>query len=230
MDVRKLKISNILALIWGEKSDKLYIYVHGKMSCKEYAKSFAEIARQKGFQTLSFDLIGHGERMDDTRPCDIWNGMESLLAIADYAFQNWTEVSLFACSLGAYFSLNAYADKPFKKCLFQSPIVDMAYLINQMFLWFNVTQQQLQQKKEIFTPVDVLRWDYYQYVLAHPIIKWPFPTAVLYAKNDTLQSLSVIENFVQAHACTLTVSQSSNHDFMAPKDIPLVAQWLRDNI
>jgi hypothetical protein len=77
-------------------------------------------------------------------------------------------VSLFACSLGAYFSLNTYADKCFEKCLFQSPIVDMKWLVEHMMLWSNVSEEQLKAEQEIETAVDTLRWDYYQYIISHP--------------------------------------------------------------
>lgn len=55
-----LTINGIPAILWGNASDKIYIHVHGKMSRKEYAESFAAIAERKGYQTLSFDLPEHG--------------------------------------------------------------------------------------------------------------------------------------------------------------------------
>ncbi len=39
----KLMIEGIPAILWGNPSDKIYIHVHGKMSRKEYAESFADI-------------------------------------------------------------------------------------------------------------------------------------------------------------------------------------------
>lgn len=61
----KLKIKDIPAIIWGKKSDKIYIYVHGKNGSKEEAEMFAEKAVDKGFQVLSFDLPEHGERKNE---------------------------------------------------------------------------------------------------------------------------------------------------------------------
>ena len=129
MTVSKIKISNIPALVWGESSDKVYLCVHGKMSSKESVQELAEIAAQKGYQTISFDLPQHGERINENKRCDIWNGIHDLNLISSYVFSNWSEVSLYACSMGAYFSLNAYNRLNIKKCLFQSPILDMEYLI-----------------------------------------------------------------------------------------------------
>ncbi|WP_066720246.1 alpha/beta hydrolase [Clostridium sp. Marseille-P299] len=230
MKFQRIKINAIPAIIWGEKSDKVYIHVHGKMSCKEHAENFAEIAEKKGYQTLSFDLPEHGERKEVNYRCDIWNGMHDLTVIGDYAFSMWKEVSLFACSLGAYFSLNTYAGRKFMNCLFQSPVLDMEYLIQQMFSWFNVTEEKLCIEKEIPTPVDLLRWDYYQYVKNHPIEKWNIPTSILYGGKDNLQSIEVIQKFVKAHSCKLTISQSSEHSFMQEEDIKIVRTWLEENV
>ena len=47
MKTLKIIIEGIPAIIWGEASEKVYIHVHGKMSRKEYAEAFAEIAEKK---------------------------------------------------------------------------------------------------------------------------------------------------------------------------------------
>lgn len=228
MTIERITINNIPAIIWGEKSDKVYLFVHGKMSSKEAAETFAKITEEKGYQTISFDLPGHGERADENERCDIWNGMRDLKIVADYVFANWKEVALFACSLGAYFSLNVYETYDIKKCLFQSPILDMEYLIKQMMLWFDVPKERLERETEVDTPIDVLSWDYYQYVLAHPVQKWRIPTAILYGGKDNLQSLDVVENFVGKFGCKLTVAENSEHSFMGDGEI--VEEWLRENI
>lgn len=228
MRSEKLCISGIPAILWGDESDRLYIHVHGKQSRKEYAESFARIADERGFQTLSFDLPGHGERPSDER-CDIWNGMRTLEEIAGYAAK-WNNLSLFACSLGAYFSLNTYADMKFERCLFQSPIVDMEYLIGKMFEWSGTTPDELRERKFIPTAIDTLSWDYYSWVLAHPVTRWDKPTSILYAGRDQLQSREVIDGFCRRFGCRLTVSPGSDHPFMAPGDEAIVDGFIRDSI
>lgn len=151
MKREKIYIDGIPAVIWGEKSDKAYIYVHGKMQCKEDAKDFAEIAEKKGYQTISFDLPEHGERKNENYPCNIWNGIIDLNKTGKYIFGNWENVCLYGCSLGAYFALNAYCESNIEKCLFLSPVVDMEFLIHNMFKWFAVTEEELFEKKEIET-------------------------------------------------------------------------------
>ena len=226
----KISIDGIPAILWGKPSKKLYIHVHGKMSRKEYAGQFAEIAGSKGFQTLSFDLPEHGERTDTAYRCDVWNGMHDLRVIAEYAFAGWENVSLFACSLGAYFSLNTFADKLFEKCLFQSPIVDMKWLVQHMMLWSGISEKELEEKQEIVTEIDTLRWDYYQFILSHPVIRWPFPTAILYGTKDDLQPITSLREFADKFGAELTVSPQSEHPFMAPEDQKIVEKWLYENI
>lgn len=230
MKTKRILINDIPAIIWGEQSEKIYIHVHGKLSRKEYADSFAEIAEKKGYQTLSFDLPEHGERAQSSYRCDIWNGMNDLASIADFAFLKWKEVSLFACSLGAYFSLNTYIDKPFEKCLFLSPMLDMEYMIRQMFEWYDVTEERLCKEKEISTPFDTLRWDYFQYVLNHPVSTWRIPTSILYGAKDNLQSIQIIQEFANTYKCELMVSENSEHPFMEADDVKIVANWLEANI
>ena len=225
-----LRIGGIPAILWGRPSDRVYIHVHGKQSRKEYAEEFAALAEERGYQTLSFDLPRHGERQEEATPCDIWHGVDDLRLIGAYVFPRWREVSLFACSLGACFSLHAWQDRPFRRCLFQSPIVDMDWLIRQMMDWFGVTEERLRREREIPTPVDVLSWDYWQYIREHPVVRWDVSTAILYAGKDTLQSEEVIRSFTEAHNCRLTIAAGSEHPFMGEGDGAIVRRWLTENL
>ncbi|MGN0971468.1 MAG: alpha/beta hydrolase [Aristaeellaceae bacterium] len=225
-----LRIGRIPAILWGRPSDRVYIHVHGKQSRKEYAAEFAALAEERGYQTLSFDLPRHGERQAEATPCDIWHGVDDLRLIGAYAFPRWREVSLFACSLGACFSLHAWQGMPFRRCLFQSPIVDMDWLIRQMMGWFGVTEERLRQEREIPTPVDVLSWDYWQYIREHPVVRWDVPTAILYAGKDNLQSEEVIRSFAEAHGCRLTIADDSEHPFMGEGDGIIVRRWLTEHL
>lgn len=230
MNQNKITIGTIPAIVWGRESDKVWLCVHGKMSSKEAFAELAAIAEEKGYQTISFDLPQHGDRKDESDRCDVWNGIRDLTTVGDYAFGRWKEVSLFACSLGAYFSLNAYPERKFSKCLFQSPVLDMEYLVRQMMLWFDVTEDRLAHEKEIDTPVDPLRWDYFQYILAHPVRQWNVPTRILFAGKDNLQTIGIINGFAERFGASVTVSPDSEHPFMAESDAAIVNRWLRENL
>ena len=66
-----------------------------------------------------------------------------------------------------------------------------------MFLWFDITEEILYAKKEIPTLIDILSWDYYQYVKGNSVTRWNSPTYMLYGGKDNLQSMQVIENFAK---------------------------------
>lgn len=230
MEKEVFKINEIPAMIWGKKSEKVFIHVHGKMSRKEYAENFARLAEEAGYQTLSFDLPQHGERTDSEYRCDVWNGKRDLNLIADYAYGHWKSVSLFACSLGAYFSLQTYTDRPFEKTMFQSPIVDMRWLVEHMMLWSEVNEEMLEVQKEIETSIDVLRWDYYCYIKEHPIRKWHKNTAILYGDLDDLQDKSCITEFAEKFGANLTISEGSKHPFMEERDFSIVEKWMKESV
>lgn len=230
MNKREITIANIPAIVWGDPSETVWLCVHGKMSDKESAEGIAELARFQGQQTIAFDLPGHGQRSLEAERCDIWNGIRDLTRVAEYAFSHWKNVNLYACSLGAFFSLHAYPEYPFGKCLFQSPIVDMEYLVRQMMLWFDISEERLTQEQEIDTPIDLMSWKYWKYVKSHPICRWEHPTSILFAGKDDLQSREVMEAFANRFGCALRISENSKHPFMEADDQMVVDTWLRENM
>ncbi len=226
----KRYIQKIPAIVWGRESKDAYIYVHGKMSRKEEAEEFAKIAETKGYQTISFDLPEHGEREVGTYCFDIWNGKNDLSQIAEYAFGRWENLSLYACSMGAHFSLHTYSEMNFQSCLFQSPILDMDYLIGRIFEWYHLSEEQLRQQRVIQTPIHKLTWDYYQYVKEHPITKWEIPTSILYAGQDGLQDRRCMERFAEQFHCQLTIEENANHGFSGGNDPWIEQEWLKRKI
>lgn len=230
MKKEKIDVGGIPAVVWGESSERCLLFVHGRLGSKLDAAVFADIAAAKGWQVVSFDLPRHGERQGDKRLLDVWSGMGDVRCMADWAFARYATVSLCAWSIGAYFSLLSCGDLPFERVLFQSPIVDMAFLIRQMFTWFGVTEERLRQEQEIPTPVEPLSWQYYQYALAHPVSRWTPPTQVLYGGRDNLQSREVMEENCRRLGWGLTVSEESEHPFMAESDAPAVRAFYEKHL
>jgi len=226
-----ITIESIPAIIWGSTSDKVYIFVHGKKSKKEEAEGFAEIAERKGYQVVSFDLPEHGERKNENYKCTVQNGVHDLRLIGNFVTGRWKNISLFGSSLGVYFSLVAYQDLKFTKCLFLSPILDMERLIQNMMNCFNVSEDLLKEKQEIPTPMgETLSWSYYTYVKRNPIIKWSNPTAILYGANDNLTESFIVDNFVKKFHCDLEILQSGEHYFHTKEQIDVVDKWLNINV
>ena len=227
MHTQKLTIDGIPAIIWGERSDRVYLVVHGKASCKEDAERFASIAVDKGYQVISFDLPEHGERASLERACTVQNAVQDLRKVMDYVRQNWNSVRLFATSLGAYFSLVAYRDVGFDMCLFSSPILNMQRLIENMMRWFNVTPEQLQVQREIPTPIgETLSWDYYSYVREHPVDVWNSPTAILSPELDNLTEPEVVDEFAERFGALVQRVAGSEHYMHSDAELAIMDAWM----
>lgn len=97
--------------------------------------------------------------------------------------------------MGAYFSLLAYKDEDIKNSLFLSPVVNMKVIIDNMMLWSNTTEKELEEKQEIKTNFgQTLYWDYYKYVKENPIVNWNKETFILYGSSETYKSIFIYQS------------------------------------
>ena len=230
MKTKKIKINNIPSIIWGEKSSKVFIAVHGNMSNKEdkVIEILANKVTNKGYQLISFDLPEHGERKIDTNYlCKVQNCVNDLKQIIEYAKANYNEINIWACSIGAYFSLLAYKDEDLKQCLFLSPVVNMKIIIENMMLWSNTTEKELNEKQKIKTDFgQTLYWDYYLYVKENPITNWNKKTYILYGNKDNMQNENIIEDFSNEFNCDLTILKNGEHYFHTEEQLNFYSDWL----
>ena len=231
MERQAVKIKNIPAILWGPASDFLYIAVHGDQSHKEddAIVIFAEEAVYKGYQVLSFDLPEHGARKEEPRLCKVQNCVADLHAVMEYAHTLSDRISLFGCSIGAYFSMLAYREEPIRQTLFLSPVVDMKRIIQNMMTWFDVSEERLEKEQEIATPVKTLYWDYYQYVLAHPV-QWDKPTALLYGEKDNLCEIGYVKAFADHAHADLMIMEDGEHFFHTEEQLAYLRRWLKRKI
>ncbi|MDL2215472.1 alpha/beta hydrolase [Ruminococcaceae bacterium OttesenSCG-928-N02] len=231
MDRKTFMIGNIPSVLWGPSADKLLVAVHGGQSHKTdvVIEIVAAIAVEKGYQVLSFDLPEHGERKEEPRLCDVQNCVEDLAQAMQYARTLSGCISIFGCSIGAYFSMLAFRDEPVQKALFLSPIVDMKRLIENMMKWFDVSKARLEKEQQIATPTNTFYWHYYQYVLQHPV-KWDKPTALLYGAKDELSEYEVVQGFAQKCHAKLSVLEGSEHFFHTERQLDFLKNWLHENL
>lgn len=125
MKTEYIHISGIPAILWGKRSDKLFLFVHDVGSSKESAEGFALIAAEYGYMTLSFDLPGSGDRANICsacviEPCDLWHASRDLEIVRSYA-RNLGSLSLYAKGKGAEFSAAAFEKGAFDICVIESP-------------------------------------------------------------------------------------------------------------
>lgn len=227
----QFEIKNIPAILWGKDSDKVVIAVHGNMSNKEDIpiEMFAEHAIRKGYQVLSFDLPEHGDRKNEDTPCKVQNCVEDLMKIMQYTKSRWNQISLFANSMGAYFSLLAYKDVQFQNAWFLSPLVDMRRVIENMMMWFEISEERLEKEQIIPTPIgQTLYWDYYTYVKEHPVNTWNVPTEILYGSKDDISDFDTISKFAEQFSCKLKIIQDAEHYFHTEEQLKELDDWLEE--
>ena len=226
MKEKRITVQEIPAVLYGNSSEKLFLYIHGKMGCKEEAARFAQIVCPRGYQVLSMDLPGHGERTGEMERFVPWEVVPELQAVFDFAQKHWKRISLYANSIGAYFSLLALREVRLEKSLFVSPILDMEKLIRDMMGWAGVTQEQLQQAGEIPTAFgETLSWQYLSYAAEHRTTKWDSPTAILYAGQDHLTARETVDGFAQRFGCTVTVMENGEHWFHTEEQLAVLDTW-----
>jgi uncharacterized protein len=231
MKIEKATYNNIPLMIYGADSDRVFLYVHGRFSKKEEAESFSLIAINEGYQVLAFDLPEHGERINENYKCTAKNGKADLLTIMDFVTSRWNNYSLYACSLGAYFSLLAYGTIKFDKVLFVSPILNMKQLIENMMKGSNVSAQDLELRGEIETSFgEVLSWEYYLFVRQNPIMQWNSVTSILYGENDNLTEKSILNEFAEKYNSKVTVIKSGEHYIQKEEHLKILNNWIKQEI
>jgi len=227
MTNENFSIENINATLWGDTSDSVYIYVHGKNGCGNEAEAFAEIITKKGWQVISFDLPEHGMRKNETDAFNPWKVIPELKTIMQYTKKHWNKVGLYANSIGAWFSMLSFREEKIENCLFVSPILDMEKLIKNMMAWAYVTEEQLKQQKEIKTEYgETLSWEYFTYAKENPINMWNNKTNILYGDKDNLTEMQTVKNFTEKFGCKLTVMENGEHWFHTSEQLTVLNNWI----
>lgn len=227
--VRKnpLTIGTLPALLWGEEQDKAVLAVHGQGGSKEEAALLAQVVCPLGWQVLSVDLPGHGERAGKAPEFLPWNCVPELRQAKGFLQENWRQKALYAVSIGAWLSLLSFHPTTFSRCLLVSPLLDMEGLILSMMKQAGVTESRL--RKEQIIPAasgQDLSWEYLTYARAHPAPLWPCPTSILYGEGDSLVPLASVRDFAQRNACSLTNQPGGEHWFHTPEQLDDLKGWI----
>lgn len=226
MKQQSLQIAGIPALLCGEESSKVYLYIHGKMGCKEEALPFAELACPAGYQMLAIDLPEHGQRKGSAEKFLPWFALRDIRLVYQYSALHWKQVSLRATSIGAWFAMLALEEKPIRNALFVSPVVDMEALIVGMMQGAGVTEAQLQEAGEIPTGFgETLSWPYLCWVREHPLHWRHTRTQVLYGGADNVTSWDTIERFRQQSGAHLTILADGEHWFHTETQLAVLQEW-----
>lgn len=226
IETEKAFIKHIPVMKWGPAGTKQLLAVHGLMSHKAdtVIRLLAERAVTKSYQIISIDLPEHGDRKDGVK-LNPWTCVDELRAIYDVLSVQAKAISLFGCSIGAYMSMLALADKHIDHSLFLSPVVSMRLLIEGMMNAFAITPEQLSTQKFINLPnAQSLDWNYYAYVCDHPI-RWKKTTDILWGNKDDLIPEAAIDQFGAQSGAHVT-KVASEHYFHTPEQLVFYTDWL----
>lgn len=194
--------------------EKVVIYIHGKGGNASEAAHYKQIFSNS-------DVVGldYSSRYP-------WEAKREFSVLFDSVSKDYKTIDIIANSIGAFFAMTSLADKNIEKAFFISPVVDMEKLITDMMLWANVTEDELQEKKEIQTSFgEILSWEYLCYVRDNPVT-WSAPTHILYAENDNLTSYSTISEFAERTGSTLTVMKNGEHWFHTEEQMAFLDNWI----
>lgn len=224
-------IDTIPAVIYGEKSKRVFLFVHGQSGYKEEAEPFAEMAVLGGWQVIGIDLPGHGERKGESDRFFPWFIVPELEQVWNYMNSRWDTIALRANSIGAWYSMLAYKKKNINHALFVSPILDMERLIKNMMVWAGVSEKQLEEEQSIETSFgQTLSWRYLCYARGNPISAWQCPTRILYGSCDNLTEKTVVEEFAKHFGCDLTIMENGEHWFHTKEQLDVLNNWERINL
>lgn len=224
MKREQFQMGTIPTILYGEPAEQGFIFLHGQMGHKEEAEASAQIVCPKGFQVLSIDLPGHGERQERGEELTPWAAMADIQTALDWAGHHWKKVLLRANSIGAYFAMLAVAAP--SRALLVSPVLDMEGLILTMMGWAGVTEEQLREQGEIPTSFgQTLSWKYLCWVREHPVHHWACPTHILYGSADNMTSRQTVEAYIRQHNAELTVIEGGEHWFHTPEQLAALREW-----
>ena len=228
---RNLKINHITAVLYGEYSDKVYLYIHDKYGCKEDARKFYEVVKEDGWQVLAMDMPEHGERKGGPEMMNPWTLVPELALLHSYALDRWSTICLKASGLSAYFCLCAYPRTYFDKVLFVSPIIDMMKSIDDTLVLSGITPEELREKKAVKSCFgETLSMDYYLYAHDHPIKNWISPTEILHGEKDPKSDLETAARFVESFDCKMTVLKNHGKVMPVDADLPELTAWIQNAI
>lgn len=232
MILNKTRIDGIPVIMWGETSDKMIIAAHGRHSSKidDCIWALAEEATKRGYQILSFDLPQHGERVYETDFIMPDECVRELKVMYTYAKKCSQKISLFGCSMGAYFQLLAFPKAEIDRAWFLSPVTDMERIIHNLMDYCHLTEKTFKEKVLVENDIEPLYYPYYEYVRSHPIAKWPHETYILRGENDTLCEYSYMKNFADRFGCELTEQKEGEHWFHTESELDFFRTWIRKRL
>lgn len=192
---------------------RIVVYVHGKGGSAAEAGHYLPLF--PGCEVIGFDYCAQTP----------WEAKEEFPQFFAELRKRCDRLTLISNSIGAFFSLSSL-DGLVDDTYLISPVVDMEKLIGDMMTWANVTEQRLEERREIATDFgETLSWRYLCYVREHPV-EWRVPTRILYGERDNLTSKETISAFAERVGAELTVMPGGEHWFHTAEQMRFLDVWI----
>lgn len=192
---------------------RIVVYVHGKGGSAAEAGHYVPLF--PGCEVIGFDYCAQTP----------WEAKEEFPQFFAELRKRCDRLTLISNSIGAFFSLSSL-DGLVDDTYLISPVVDMEKLIGDMMTWANVTEQRLEEWREIATDFgETLSWRYLCYVREHPV-EWRVPTRILYGERDNLTSKETISAFAERVGAELTVMPGGEHWFHTAEQMRFLDVWI----
>lgn len=192
---------------------RIVVYVHGKGGSAAEAGHYVPLF--PGCEMIGFDYCAQTP----------WEAKEEFPQFFAELRKRCDRLTLISNSIGAFFSLSSL-DGLVDDTYLISPVVDMEKLIGDMMTWANVTEQRLEERREIATDFgETLSWRYLCYVREHPV-EWRVPTRILYGERDNLTSKETISAFAERVGAELTVMPGGEHWFHTAEQMRFLDVWI----
>lgn len=197
----------------GINMKRIVVYVHGKGGSAAEAGHYVPLF--PGCEVIGFDYCAQTP----------WEAKEEFPQFFAELRKRCDRLTLISNSIGAFFSLSSL-DGLVDDTYLISPVVDMEKLIGDMMTWANVTEQRLEEWREIATDFgETLSWRYLCYVREHPV-EWRVPTRILYGERDNLTSKETISAFAERVGAELTVMPGGEHWFHTAEQMRFLDVWI----
>lgn len=192
---------------------RIVVYVHGRGGSAAEAGHYVPLF--PGCEVIGFDYCAQTP----------WEAKEEFPQFFAELRKRCDRLTLISNSIGAFFSLSSL-DGLVDDTYLISPVVDMEKLIGDMMTWANVTEQRLEERREIATDFgETLSWRYLCYVREHPV-EWRVPTRILYGERDNLTSKETISAFAERVGAELTVMPGGEHWFHTAEQMRFLDVWI----
>lgn len=237
MKTETRRIDGIPAVLYGETSDKIVLYLHGKNGRKEEALTLAPLLQETGWQILAVDLPEHGDRASDPndltvhgarKKCFPWVVIPEWQAVVRWLRERYVHIVFCAANMSAWFLMRTFRFEKFERCLFLSPVVDMRQLIEDRMAKAGITASDLGWKQSLpDADGEMIVWDFYAYAAYQPISCWETPTEILYVRGEPWQSEEMMKKFADRFGCGLTIIEGEPSISL---DTPVLQDWVRKNL